>query len=391
MITETGPTYATYTEPALPSFSGAGSIITDPTFNTRILKLTDSGDSATGCTLAYSYYGYFNSNMTRIMCGIYDSYYKLKVWDWNPTTMQATNGVVMPQFSAGIQFTGTTFSRLDPDKVWCAIANSSISKIFSYKPSDQTNTLVKDFSAYIHTNYGASAYLFQMSVDDAEDIFAGHIIDGTTGGYIVWRKSDDTYLETITGLTMNECHVDKSGLYVWAITSTQNLLRNLTSHTDTVVTGLSVGTHIGCQTQQFFVHGDTNTMAKRLASSINSPSALMGNNLWSSATQQDHFSMNGPDEWGTVSRYHLTGGTVSNPFDNEVTMVKTDGSGNARRICHHRAVFASYYDAPFASASFDNSFVIFSSNWGTGAGRYDVYVAEVGLTITASAPIMFVS
>lgn len=386
MLTESGPTYATYPEPALPTFSGAGAIITDPTFNTRILKLTGTGDSSVGCTLAYSYYGYFNSDMTRVMCGVHQSYYKLKVWDWNPTTMQATNGIVMPQFSAGIQFTGTQFSRLDPDKVWCAIANTSISMIYTYKPSNQTNALVKDFSAYLHANYGPSAYLFQMSISDDENIFAGHVENGTTGGYIVWRKSDDTYLETITGVTMNECHVDKSGAYVWVATSTQNIVRDVTLHSNTVLSGLSVGTHYGAQTRQFFCAGSSNTMAKRPAASPNSETKLLPNNTWSYATQQDHWSVNGPDDWAEASRYHISGGAVSNPFDNEIMMIKTDASFNVRRICHHRCKFSSYSDAPFGSTSFNNQFVIFSSNWGVVGGRYDVYIAEVSAAAVDTTP-----
>lgn len=388
MIEESGPTYTTYTEPTLPTITNAGDIITDPTFGSRIMKLTDSGDSATGCTLAYSYYGYFNSNNTRVMCGIFDGYYKLKVWDWNATTMSRSNGVVMPQFSGGIQFTGTQFSRLDPDKIWCSIASSTLTSIYTYKPSDQTNTLVKNFKSYISTNYGANAYLFQLSISDDEDIFAGHIVNGTTGGYIVWRKSDDTYLETITGVTMNECHVDKSGAYVWVATSTQNIVRDLNSHTNTVVTGLAVGTHYGTQSARVIVNGSSSSMAKRPMATPNSPTNILPNNTWSYATQQDHFSVNGTDTWAEGSRYHTSGGGVSNPFDNEIMMMKTDASNNVRRICHHRAVFASYQDAPFGSTSFDNRFVIFSSNWGTGGGRYDVYIAEVTADTTASSPVV---
>jgi hypothetical protein len=390
MIEETGPTYATYTEPALPTLTSAGDIITDPTFGSRILKLTDSGDSAVKCSVAYSLLRYFNTTNTRIAALVHSSYYKLKVWDFNATTMTASNGVVMPQTVAGIQSTGTQFSHTDPDKMLVSCASgtpgSEISKIYSYKPSTQAFTLIKDLTATAVANGGAGSYFFQMSVSDDDDIFAGHVESPGGGvGYIVYKQSTDTILLNQSGITCNEVSIDKSGRYLWVVGGSPDAtvwdLQGGPSST-TVTTEISAGQHYALGSGWDLMHSmSSGRIGKRnLASPNGGVTALVATNKWvygGAGSQQDHYSATGSDTWVLGSRYNTVGGAVVNPFDNECVLVKTDGSGNVRRIAHHRAIFSSYSDAPFASLSQDGRFAIWSSNWGTGGGRYDVYVAEV--------------
>lgn len=403
MIEESGPTYTTYTEPTLPTITNAGDIITDPTFGSRILKLTDSDDSATNCTVPYSNYLLFNCDNTRVMCSYEDGWYKVKHWVFNASTLAISNGTVMPQSVAGIQTIGTQFSRLDPDKMWVACASgtvgSEISKIYSYKPSTQAFTLVKDLTATVVANGGAGSYLFQMSVSDDDDIFAGHVTGPGGGvGYIVYKKSTDTILLNQSGVTVNEVYIDKSGRYLWVVggSPAATVWDLQGGPSSTVVTDeISAGQHYGLGYGWDLIHSmSSGRIGKRnLASPNGGVTALVGVNKWvygGAGSQQDHYSALGPDTWVLGSRYHTTGGTVVNPFDNECVLVKTDGSGNVRRVAHHRAVFASYYDAPFGSLSLDGRFIIWSSNWGTGSGRYDVYIAEVTPASSAGSPFLFV-
>jgi hypothetical protein len=387
MIAETGPTYATYTEPSLPSIPNAGNIITDARFNTRIMKLTDSGDSATGCTLAYSNFRYFNVNSTRVACGIYNSYYRLKIWDFNPATMVRSNGIVMPQTYGGLQFTGTQFSSIDADKMFVARANSSFSGIYSYKPSTQAFTLIKDLTSVVQATGGANSYLFQMTVSTDDNVFAGHIMGGTQAGYLVYRASTDTVLLNRTISAINEVSIDKSGRYLWVVKGSGHSVWDLNAGpTETTVTGLPNGTHhaIG-NAANLMCTASGSSLGRRNFSAPNTVITLLGSGVWAYGQQSDHFSATGPDAWAAGSRYHLTAGGVATAFDNEIVLVRTDGSGNVRRLAHHRAVFSSYYDAPFASVSQDGNFAIWSSNWG-GGGRYDVYIAEVAAAADTTPP-----
>ena len=398
MITETGPTYATYSEPALPTITNAGDIITDATFGCRILKLTDSTDSATGCTVPYSNHLLFNSDNTRVMCNYYDGWYKVKHWVFNPSTLAISSGTVMPQSVAGIQQTGTQFSHLDTDKMWVSCAGgtpgSEISKIYSYKPSTQAFTLVKDLTATVVANGGAGCYLFQLSVSADDDIFAGHVTGPSGGvGYIVYKKSTDTILLNQSGVTVNEVYIDKSGRYLWVVGGTPDAtvwdLQGGPSST-TVTTEISAGQHYALGSGWDLMHSmSSGRIGKRdLASPNGGVTALVDVNKWvygGAGSQQDHYSALGPDTWVLGSRYNTVGGTVVNPFDNELVLVKTDGTGNVRRLGHHRAVFTSYYDAPFAALSQDSAFAMFSSNWGN-SGRYDAYIIETGVSDPPAAP-----
>ena len=56
-------------------------------------------------------------------------------------------------------------------------------------------------------------------------------------------------------------------------------------------------------------------------------------------------------------------------------LVATDGSGNVRRLAHHRSG-GSYFDTPRANYSPDGCLVAFTSNWG-GSGRRDVFVLDL--------------
>lgn len=66
-------------------------------------------------------------------------------------------------------------------------------------------------------------------------------------------------------------------------------------------------------------------------------------------------------------------------FSGEVFAVRTDGSGEVRRLAHLHAARVSYFEEPHAVVSRDGRSVLFTSNWGEspGADQVDVYRVTV--------------
>jgi|GEM_PF-4536385 len=62
-------------------------------------------------------------------------------------------------------------------------------------------------------------------------------------------------------------------------------------------------------------------------------------------------------------------------YQDEVYILKLDGTGTTRRVAHHRANYKSY-EEPFITTNQDMSYVVWNSNWG-GDGGHDVYIADL--------------
>ena len=93
-----------------------------------------------------------------------------------------------------------------------------------------------------------------------------------------------------------------------------------------------------------------------------------GNRDWAICTYGEWSSGNFPDNRG----------------QGEIIAVRTDGSGEVRRIVHHRSTQAQYWAQAQASVSPDGSLVVFASDWGNSEGQINAYVAKTG--IVGSAP-----
>lgn len=61
----------------------------------------------------------------------------------------------------------------------------------------------------------------------------------------------------------------------------------------------------------------------------------------------------------------------------EIVALRIDGSGEIRRIAHHRSVGPDYLSEAHASPSPDGSQVIWASNWGRTDGPVSAYVAQL--------------
>ncbi len=372
----------TRTEPTLPTLGAAGTKITDPTFGTTILRVTDATTEPDtgghkGVINSYSTQQAFNSDNSRVLFIVRDGSPRARFYDFTPSTCSVnTTGYLLSSAPAGLQEYGMTWSATDPDKIY-GVGNYNLYEITV--PSGSSTTL-KTFTGLGHTG----GYVTQMNMSDDADVFAMRFEGGTPAGsgYVFWKRSTNTVLMSAATLAnLDEVEVDKSGTYgiivyndgtaeVWTLATATQVGSDLTgnngfNHRDTGSGG--VFTHRPVNTSLGYRALATPTTITDLLPGMTTP--------WSYNTQQDHFSMQASNDlWALASRYHEGGGTVSAAFDNEIVQVATDGSGRVRRIAHHRSVFNEYYDSPFASISRDGKFVNFSSNWGSASGRHDGFI-----------------
>ena len=364
-------------EPTSPSLPAAGSKATDPVFGSTILRVTDAGDSSQYCEAFYSNMPSLNMNNTKIAAQCRLDKIRIKVWDFNAATMTLSNGRIQSNPPDGAQGYYMQWSRATFNKFTiCARMNLVEVTIPDGASTIWTNTTLHDFTA----DFPEASSVTQHSVSNNDDVFA---VMSNTGGYAVWKRSTNSILLKVASSTnLNEVEVDKSGRYLTALKSGEDLvvwdLQAGPTATRVIPTlyfnhramgnGLVVS---GCNTRRLCV---------RNLATPNSVSFLLPSGVWAYYTQNDHFAMpSGSDAWMTASRYHTNAGPVSNVFDNEIVQIATDGSSRVRRIAHHHSVVvnSNYAAQTKASVSRDGNFITFTSNWGDPNGRRDLYLVRV--------------
>jgi hypothetical protein len=362
--------YGLYPEPPIPARPAAGATLVDPTFGTTIMRLTDANDG-TDCRVEYSYWPTFNVNSTRakalcVVAGVS----RTRIWSFDPTNFRRGAGILMPM---RLQSSDPIWSGSDPNVIY---GHSTTHVLLAFNVSTQTTTTLKDFSIVVP----AGGQLNQMSMSSDDDTFAFHVTNsaGSPVGYLVWQRSTNTLLLNRLESAIDEVQVDKTGRYLEVgYTNGNNRIWDLQTKAYTNLTWGVDGFfhHDSGRGTMLTYNGRGNALAYRQLSSPHTLVALMS---LSSSNKTGHLSMRADNEsWGLASNYNNDGRSASAPFDNEIFQVATDGSGDVRRIAHHRSVFNDYYDGPFANISRDGRFVAFSSNWGVASGRRDVFVARI--------------
>ncbi len=365
-----------------PSLPAAGSTALDPTFGTTILRVTDSDDSTSYCINDYSNEPPLNINNTKIRAICNVGYKRLKVWDFNAASMTRWNGRIQANPPPGLREYEAQWSRTAPNKFY-AVGLKSLYEITIPDGSSTTwaNTLIHDFGTDFVGNY-----ITQMSVSDNDDVFAFHYVSNKVStGYIVYKRSTDTILLNVGDEgSINEVEIDKSGRYLVSlkanVTKALHVWDLQGTPTRTTVDDLLWFSHRAMGNGTVGTSCNTRRLCMRNLATPNSVTFLLPRDSWAYYTQSDHFAMpSGNDAWMVGTRFHINGGSVVSPFDNEIVLIATDGSSLVRRIAHHWSiVIDSDYDAqPRASVSRDGNFIAFTSNWGKPGGRRDLYLVRV--------------
>jgi hypothetical protein len=355
----------------------SGDKVTDPTFGTEIMRVTDGQKCRSGGT-SYSYWPTFNRDSTRllVMC---DGKTSGLVYDFDPEGFALGGSYEVPLVpnTSGMAVRGedAIWSGADPDLLFAHTGG----RLYSFNAGTRVFKQLADFTRLLS---GKSAIQLSKSLDD--DVFAFTLKDAAykVVGYAVYRRSANAIIHRSPDFN-DEVRVDKSGKYLFVFTGTQGpgkievQIVDLQTGTKTDLTDdapdhapghFDVGTNM--------IVGAGNYLVGLTARSLSAPHKFT--NILDLRAEKEyggyHVSMLADDErWALLS---FPPYTASGVFAGEVFQVSTDGSQRVRRLFHHRAAVASYYDSPRANISRDGRFVAFTSNMGDPKRR-DLYVARI--------------
>jgi hypothetical protein len=385
-----------YNEPPLPALPPAGGKLTDPTFGTEILRVTDEQDGQSNGTF-YAYWPTFNSDNTRLLAKRGSG---PAVYAFNPETFTLGSKTVLPALPDGnvFQAEGAMWSTTNPNILYGVTHWGPPQKLWVYDASTNSYALVRDFSG----DLAVGEFLWQLSMSEEDGRFAFTVKSQSTSepvGYIVYQRTTNQILLKVTtpfinGAEINEVQLDKSGRYLVIPLNTVDAegkkfyIRDLQAGTMEGITYGSPDYSLG--------HPDSGTgmqvgwdgwenrfLYRDLVTPHNWRSILELGSDW---TQSIHTSLRGSNEmWALVSLYSQSASTSRNGvFHNELILVSTDCSQRIRRVVHHRSVVDdthpgdNYFNEPHANLSRNGRFIAFTSNWG-GSNRQDLFIVRIPL------------
>lgn len=373
--------YGVYTEGPLTNPASAGGSVTDPVFGSQIYRMTDTADSSGSCQTPYSNRPAFNVNNTKFTALCNTGTNRMKVWDFNAATMARSNPRYQANRPTSLQDGQVQWSRT----AYNIFYGTAVKSLYEITIPDGTsttwtNTLIRDFSAEC-----ACTTISQLSISSDNDIFAFHYVtSGTANGYIAYKRSNNTILLNVNNEgTINEVEIDKSGRYLVAL-KTGNVLHvwdlNGTPARTTVTTA-NFFNHRGMG-NGIVISSDGDNSKKLVTRNLATPNtvtALTANGTWTYGTNNDHFSMIGPDGWMLATRYKLDNTSITRVFDEEMVEVSTSGSGAVRRYAHTRSTLASA--GPIQTngvVSMNGAIGCWTTNWNaaTSTTRMDVYCVK---------------
>jgi hypothetical protein len=373
-----------YPVPSPQQWGPAGTVLVDPTFNTKVLRVTDEQDGA-NCNNSYAYWPTFNKDSTRM---IYTVDNAGKVCDFNPNGAmgQAVSNKrdlwAAPVPDGGLLNTeDAVWSGKSPDVIYGHLGM----KIWGYNVIKKTYTLIRDLGPRIP---GANQ-LQQMTVSSDDNAFGFNLVQRvgeqyTRVGYCAYRVSQDDLYVQMTA-TVDEVHIDKSGQFLMVFTGVQGA-----TAVEAIVVNLNTkaATNIMDSAPDFcpshhdvgkdFVVGADNWnngfTARKLSTPHQFVNILSLGNDWS---QSNHVSLLADDEtWMLTSFFLINNQATPGPFRDELVLVATDGTQRVRRLLHHHSTWrGEYWNSPRADISKDGRWTTYTSNQGTQ--RRDVFVAQI--------------
>lgn len=390
---------STYTAAPLGSITqpAKGSTYTDPTFGTKVLRLTDSSDGGSA-TVAYSYWPTFNSNSSKLIIALDFNPY-LYNFNANDLTFQK----IGPLFNSdSMQFEGLSWSASDTNTIYGVSGSNSSTLLRAYNVSTKQFTIIHDFTAAGELPVGTPRQMSKARSNDRYFSFHWYPAGSSTVRYaVVYDKQlNKTYLFDVQAsygmASFDECRLDRDGQFLTIVTGKESYVWQFATQSASQRTVISYngsersGGHydLGSGT---LVHSDLwgNNGNRVIKSNLNNPaswSSVFDSGVTDWASSQ-HISMLGPnDTWALVTT-ETKPSDYNVPFTNEIFLAKTDGSGSVLRLVHPNTSNNTYENLPFANMSPDGRFVAYNSDW--NGGHCDVYIAAVpaGIWGATSTPV----
>jgi hypothetical protein len=403
--------------PALPVLGPAGFQFTDPTYGSRILRVTDENTSpgypkrwANMSSSAEQ--NSFNADSTRF----YTNQAYVMVWTLDRAKFTVTP-VMDPRKNAPLQLAlnEPEWSFVDPDIMYFASAG----RLQSYDLKTFSSSVLVDLSSVVPGYTGGSGAVSASRDDkvvtscngtsqDTYDTVVVHDRKTGTNRLINTRNCtiDGSPLNTTTPFSVgiHNVRIDKSGQYVRI--SVGSKFATLTAGVVFIVVDLTAGTavfldatnrgsgHAACG-YGVGVNGEVPpgdygpNVLMRSYDKVGSYTTLMPGPSpgpyiggvdylsWSNARAEGTFPVMGND---TVYK-------TANPYAGEIFALATDGSRKAWRFAHHRGRYTSadgFWSYPRATISPCGRYAIFMSNWERSLGasdagkpRTDVFLLEL--------------
>ncbi|HEV3215928.1 MAG TPA: hypothetical protein VGZ27_09410 [Vicinamibacterales bacterium] len=430
-----------YPKPALPSIGSAGSGFSDPTFGSRMLRVTDrntrpgaAGRSYTTPSAAHQ--TAWNANSTLFYVRSVDGYFV--PYAFNSSTMGISRVQGTGSGDGGLLISSQTepqFSFVSPNIIYVSRQDSA---------NDWPIVQQYDFSTGLYTdliNLGQAAPVthgtytgglassagspervmafFGGSQQDSHylvAVFAANqpqsvmVVDTTASTVTVNNAKTNTNIPL--NFHIHHAFMDKSGqyvilestapdrgsphnsapLYVWDTSA--NTFTALPE--SSALSGGHYATGFGMLVNQDCCTSTTWDAAQWQLRSLATPTVerdLITPVLTPQETYAgDHASWNNAQSGSLVpfvtAFYRSSSETVAwRPWDDEVVAVQTNGGASGAtvwRFAHHRTSIVSFWDTPRANVSQDGRFAIFTSNWEKtlgadpgGGPREDVFMVEL--------------
>lgn len=403
-------------EPALPVLGAAGSSYTDPVFGTKITRVTDSAFSASIGVPSRSWMtgsggeqNTWNKDGTAfIVQGLGG--------EWVPFGLSGK--LPTPNNWHGLPIGGPCFSYTESDILY---GHKDGLALMSYNLRTMESKEITPFPTPAYGEVSPAVNGRLVSYGNGTQDLGTHIYlwDGTKLRTLdtATGKVDGAPLATKDlswGFGIHNVRLDKSGRY--AVITAHGVgiaVWDIDNSTATKLTqapgGHKVGGYGDLVNQDVFSDGsdwddmqyvyrqlDGSGTPKNLISPVIRParSFVPGVNLG----QDSHLSWNNAQmmtrEPVLASAYREDGNNDTwRPWDNEIILIATDGSGTVYRVCHHRTKYQSFWDGPHAVISPDGTKAVFTSNMGGSLGigedgglRRDVFMVELAASGTLPDP-----
>jgi hypothetical protein len=361
--------------PPLPIRGGA---FTDPSYGATVMRVTDASDGDSLGT-AYSYWPTFSRDSTHLV--FFDlAHGGSYLQDFDPARFRLV-GTKRSLFASNPPG-GSAPSWEDP--IWSGQDNDVIichegARIWSYNVKTQAWARVADLQGRL---LPGTVAVRQMSRSLNDDVFGFSMQDASYGlvGYGVYQRSTNRVLLKVANADFDEVQVDKTGRYLVAkLNDGSVIVYDLPRRGSIALTDGAPDFAPGHSDDgQGTCIGHDNYNNQLIYRSLGTPHTFRVLHNWGGNwAHGEHLSMLLDDEtWVAVSTYEEGAPPKSNDLRSEIFLLRTDGSGGVRHVCHHYSDVTGYWDTPRANISRDGRSIAFTSNWG-GSGRLDLFIVRV--------------
>jgi len=396
--------------PLLPSMGPAGSVITDPTFGSRIARLTDENTPVNAPRFqvpSSAWNKMFNSDDTRVVASSESG--ELRTWNFDPVTL-ATSYIGPVPLLGDAPF----WSYTDPNRIYGILSGTNDLGYYDFSTGEAVALLDPD-ALGLPGFTGQRAQVIGMSRDDRYIAWLGGGARQEDDRWVVrydrftgdWRalRSDTSevyaghgsspgtlqgIVDEIPGSTLHNARMSVSGRYI------------IFAGTDSLGTGqwdvptlnynvFQIAGHWTPGAERWLSHGQRGDgarwnyqpwMTPEGGASTDVPTTILTPNQWKIDNHPSWLN----DKAGLMvpvclATYRPDGSSIERPWDNEIICVATGDPNNdtVYRFAHTRTTGTKWETIPRGNVSQSGRFFMFQSDWeGTLAtGRTDIFIAEL--------------